>query len=112
MAGLPAGECRGRGVSAAWISRKDLEELMERWPELRFSISPWVDPARPEALTVYAWHVGDGTAQLHRHYSVYPTLPREVALVVVDAQIRMAGRRFDVQAWEAGRLARLRQWVA
>lgn len=99
-------------MSAAWISRKDLEALMELRPELRFSISPWVDAARPEALTVYAWHVTDGAAQLHRHYSVYPTLPHEVTLVVVDAQIRMAGRRFDVQGWETARLARLRALVA
>ena len=99
-------------MSATWISRKQLGELMERRPELRFSISPWVDSARPDALTVYAWHVAEGAAQLHQHYSVYPTLPREVTLVVVDAQIRMAGRRFDVAGWEAARLARLRALVA
>lgn len=99
-------------MSATWITRRGLGRLLEQRPELRLSVCPMVSPAHPEQVTLYAWHLTGEEARLHGYYTVQSHLAREVLLVLVEAQIREAGRHFDVAAFERARLARLRGPVA
>lgn len=99
-------------MNATRITREGLSRLMARRPELVFSISPLVDPAQPQGFTLYSWHVEGETARVYGYYALRSYLPREVARERVEAQLRAAGRRFDVAAWERDRLSRLRGPVA